>query len=288
MVKIKIKSFFHHDTSTWSHVVADTASAKAAIIDPVLDYEQSTGHIYTDFADEILRYIEQQQLEPVYLLETHAHADHLSASDYLRNKTDAKIVIGKLITQVQSTFAKIYNESSEFCTDGSQFDILLSESQSLTLGESDIRVINTPGHTPACVSLLINDKDVFIGDTLFMPDTGTARCDFPAGDAGTLYDSIQKLYLLDDQVNMHLCHDYPPQGRTPVSSVTVGEQKTQNIHVHTGVSREAFIKLRTERDATLNKPRLILPSLQVNIRAGALPKPEANGTSYLKVPLNTL
>lgn len=288
MAKIKIKSFFHSDTSTWSHVVTDSVSLKAAIIDPVLDFEQNNGHITTASADELLAYIEEQQLDLDYILETHAHADHLSAGDYLRTKTGAQIVIGKLITQVQSTFAKVYNEDSDFLTDGSQFDILLNEGEQLALGESLIRVIDTPGHTPACVSLLVNDKDVFIGDTLFMPDTGTARCDFPNGDAGILYDSIQKLFALDESVNMHLCHDYPPNGRTPVSVVTVAEQKAKNIHVRKGISREKFVRIRTERDATLAKPKLILPSLQVNIRAGALPKAEANGISYLKVPLNTL
>ncbi len=288
MAKIKIKSFFHTDTSTWSHVLTDTASLKAAIIDPVLDFEQNNGHTSTESADELLAYIEEQQLDLDYILETHAHADHLSAGDYLRTKTGAQIVIGKLITQVQTTFAKLYNETNDFLTDGSQFDVLLSAGEQLALGESLIQVIDTPGHTPACVSLLVNDTDVFIGDTLFMPDTGTARCDFPGGDAGVLYDSIQRLFALDDQVNMHLCHDYPPEERKPVSVVTVAEQKANNIHVRTGISREEFIRIRTERDATLAKPRLILPSLQVNIRAGALPKPEANGISYLKIPLNTL
>lgn len=288
MAKIKIKSFFHEDTSTWSHVVTDSVSLKTAIIDPVLDFEQSNGHITTESADELLAYIAEQKLDLDYILETHAHADHLSAGDYLRKKTGAQIVIGKLITQVQNTFAKLYNEADDFLVDGSQFDILLNEGEQLALGESLIRVIDTPGHTPACVSLLVNDKDIFIGDTLFMPDTGTARCDFPDGDAGVLYDSIQKLFELDDQVNMHLCHDYPPEERKPVSVVTVAEQKANNIHVRKGISREEFVRIRTERDAILAKPKLILPSLQVNIRAGALPKPEANGISYLKVPLNTL
>ncbi len=288
MAKIKIKSFFHQDTSTWTHLVVDVVTSVAAIVDPVLDYVQSAGRTYTEFADEQLQYIKAQGLTLTYILETHAHADHLSAGHYLREQTGAKIVIGKLITQVQSTFAKIYNEGPNFLTNGSQFDILLSEGETLALGESTIRVINTPGHTPACVSLMINETDIFIGDTLFMPDTGTARCDFPDGDAGVLYDSIQKLFALDDQVNMHLCHDYPPADRAPVSTVTVAEQRANNIHVHTGISREDFVKIRTERDATLDMPRLILPSLQVNIRAGDVPEPESNGISYLKVPLNTL
>lgn len=288
MANIKIKSFFHEDTSTWSHVITDVASLKTAIIDPVLDFDQSSGHTSTESADELVAYIKDQQLDLDYILETHAHADHLSAGDYLRTKTGAQIVIGKLITQVQATFAKLYNEPADFLVNGSQFDVLLSVGERLALGESLIKVIGTPGHTPACVSLLVNDTDVFIGDTLFMPDTGTARCDFPGGDAGVLYDSIQRLFALDDQVNMHLCHDYPPGERKPVSVVTVAEQKANNIHARTGISREEFIRIRTERDATLAKPRLILPSLQVNIRAGALPKPEANGISYLKVPLNTL
>lgn len=288
MANIKIKSFFHTDTSTWTHLVTDKDSLKTAVIDPVLDFEQSSGRATTESADEVLAYLSENQLDLDYILETHAHADHLSAGDYLRQQSGAPIVIGQQITQVQGTFARLYNEPADFKLDGSQFDILLQEGEQLALGNSLIRVMDTPGHTPACVSFLVNDTDVFIGDTLFMPDTGTARCDFPEGDAGVLYDSIQKLFQLDGRVNMHLCHDYPPADRAPVSTVTVAEQKADNVHVGGQVSREAFIRIRTERDATLAKPKLILPSLQVNIRAGALPKAEANGVSYLKLPLNAL
>lgn len=283
-----VKSFFHQDTSTWAHILADKESKRAAVIDPVLDYRTEDGHVSTEFADKLLDYMAKEQLMLSYILETHIHADHLSAGDYLRQRTQAPIVVGNKVGQIQKTFSKVFNESSDFAVDGRQFDKLVGEGDVLLLGKTSIRVLNTPGHTPACVSYIVNDRIVFIGDTLFMNDTGSARCDFPAGDAGTLYDSVQKLYALGDHVIMYLCHDYPPHGRDVQATISVAKQRQHNIHIHQGISRDEFIAVRNERDASLNKPRLILPSLQVNIRAGALPEAESNGVSYLKVPINLI
>lgn len=288
MSAVIITSFLHQDTSTYTHVLSDRATGCTAIIDPVLDFDQKSGRTSTISADQVLAHIRAHDLTLKYVLETHAHADHLSSADYIRRQSGARVVIGKPIVQVQQTFGKIFNEGERFKADGQQFDLLLGEGDELTLGNSLIRVMNTPGHTPACISYVVNDRDVFVGDTLFMPDIGTARCDFPGGDAGTLYDSIQRLLALGDEVVLHLCHDYPPADRPMSSSCTVADQKAANIHVRTGISRDEFIALRTRRDATLDMPRLILPSLQVNIRAGALPEPEANGVAYLKLPLNLL
>lgn len=240
-------------------------------------------------AELTIKQIESVGIEEIPdILETHIHADHLSAGDYLRQRTQAPIVVGNKVGQIQKTFSKVFNESSDFAVDGRQFDKLVGEGDVLLLGKTSIRVLNTPGHTPACVSYIVNDRIVFIGDTLFMNDTGSARCDFPAGDAGTLYDSVQKLYALGDHVIMYLCHDYPPHGRDVQATISVAKQRQHNIHIHQGISRDEFIAVRNERDASLNKPRLILPSLQVNIRAGALPEAESNGVSYLKVPINLI
>lgn len=288
MSAVTITSFLHEDTSTYTHVLTDTATGCSAIIDPVLDFDQKSGRTSTLSTDQILAQIRNQGLTLQYVLETHAHADHLSSADYIRRQSGARVVIGKPIVQVQETFRKIFNEDERFQADGHQFDLLLGEGDELALGNSLIRVMNTPGHTPACISYVVNGQDVFVGDTLFMPDVGTARCDFPGGDAGTLYDSIQRLLALGDEVVLHLCHDYPPAERPMSSRCTVAEQKAANIHVRTGINRDEFIALRTRRDATLDMPRLILPSLQVNIRAGAFPQAEANGVSYLKLPLNLL
>lgn len=288
MNSFAIESFFHQETFTWSHILVDKATNKAAIVDPVLDYRPEDGHITTEFADQLLSYVAEHQLQLEYLLETHIHADHLSAGDYLRQQTQAKIVVGENVSLIQQTFSKIYNEASSFPVDGRQFDILVGDNDVLQLGQTSIKVLSTPGHTPACVSYLVNNDAVFIGDTLFMSDTGSARCDFPAGDAGTLYDSVQKLFALGDEVVMYLCHDYPPTGRALAATETVGQQRQHNIHLGQKISRAEFIKIRTQRDAGLSKPRLILPSLQVNIRAGALPEAEDNGVRYLKVPLNLI
>jgi len=283
---VSIQSYFHEDTFTATHLVVDKASGEALIVDPVMDFDQKSGNTGFEFIDQILA--DAEGLKLTYVLETHAHADHLSAGGYIRQRTGAKVVIGKPITQVQSTFAKIFNEGPEFKSDGHQFDLLVNEGDELQLGENTIRVLATPGHTPACVSYVLNDSDVFIGDTLFMPDVGSARCDFPGGDAATLYQSVQKLLNLGDAVLMHLCHDYPPEGREIQTSITVAKQKAENIHLGNNTSEADFIALRTSRDKQLQVPRLILPSLQVNIRAGALPEAEDNGISYLKMPLNLL
>lgn len=288
MSSFSVESFFHHETSTWTHVLYDLESKQAAIFDPVLDYRAEDGHISTEFADAILDYVAKEQLTLKYLIETHIHADHLSAGSYLREKSAAKIVVGKHIDLIQRTFSEIFNEGENFPVDGSQFDLLVDEGDALDLGETQLTVLNTPGHTPACVSFVVNKSAVFIGDTLFMSDTGSARCDFPAGDAEVLYDSVQKLYQLGDEVRMYLCHDYVTEGREVQPYTTVGEQRLHNIHLHQGIDKEDFVALRTERDASLAKPRLILPSLQVNIRAGALPHAENNGVVYLKVPINLI
>jgi glyoxylase-like metal-dependent hydrolase (beta-lactamase superfamily II) len=282
-----IQSYIHEDTSTFTHLLVDDGSLSCAIVDPVLDYDPKSGKTDTGFIDRILDDIASRALNLKLVLETHAHADHLTSAAYIREKTGASIVIGQEIKGIQKTFASIFNETGDFRADGSQFDILLGDGAELLLGDTRIKSIATPGHTPACASYVINESDVFVGDTLFMPDVGTARCDFPGGDAGTLYDSIGKLLALGDDVVLHMCHDYPPESRTELrSAVTVGEQRRDNIHVGDKHSRDDFIAMRTKRDSGLAMPRLIFPSLQVNIRAGDFPAPENNGVSYLKVPLN--
>jgi len=281
-----IKSFYHHPTYTWTHVLSDPATGKAAIIDPVLDYDGASAHTGTESVDEVLQYVKDNNLDVEYVLETHAHADHLTAAKHIQETLKTPVIIGDGIKKVQKTFKPIYNLGAGFSTDGSQFDRLMTEGEVIKVGDLELKALHTPGHTNDSMSYLV-DKDVFIGDTLFAPDYGTARCDFPGGDAGKLYDSIQKLYALGDDVVMHLCHDYPPEHREPQSAFTVAEQKKHNVHVHEGVTREEFIALRTARDKTLAAPRLIIPSIQVNIRAGAFPEPEGNGMVYLKTPLNT-
>jgi glyoxylase-like metal-dependent hydrolase (beta-lactamase superfamily II) len=284
----RIHSYFHAETFTFSHWILDTDSGLSALVDPVLDFDQKSGRTASVFVDGILADINSAGSTLTLVLETHAHADHLSAGDYVRTRTAAQIVIGKPITAVQKTFAAIFNEGPDLALDGSQFDVLVSDGDVLALGNSRIQVLATPGHTPACVSYYLNDTDVFVGDTLFAPDVGSARCDFPGGDATTLHASVQRLLALGDEVIMHMCHDYPPTDRAVISAVSVGEQRLGNIHIREGVTSDEFVLLRTTRDANLDMPRLILPSLQVNIRAGAFPAPEANGTSYLKMPLNLL
>ena len=283
-----IQTFFHDETFTFTHWVQDQSTSQVALVDPVLDFDQKSGRTRTDFIDHILASINESGAKVALVLETHAHADHLSAGDYIRQKTDAQVLIGRPIIQVQETFANLFNEGDEFKADGHQFDRLVADGDVISLGESRFEVLATPGHTPACVSYLLNGRDVFVGDTIFMPDIGSARCDFPGGDARILHNSVQRLLSLGDDVVMHLCHDYPPVGRSHVSAVTIAEQKERNIHMRAGITCEKFVEMREARDATLEMPRLILPSLQVNIRAGALPVAESNGISYLKLPLNAL
>jgi glyoxylase-like metal-dependent hydrolase (beta-lactamase superfamily II) len=283
----QVKGFFDPATFTVSYVVHDPTSKKAAIIDPVLDFSPRNGRTSTASADGLLSYISEQQLELVWLLESHAHADHLSAAHYLHEKTGAPIVIGSHITDVQRVFGALF-EADDVKPDGGDFGHLVSEGEALLLGELEIAVLHTPGHTPACVTYLIGDA-AFVGDTLFMPDYGTARADFPGGDAATLYRSIRKILALPSQTRIFVGHDYLPEGRSNFHwETSVAEQKAQNVHAHDGISEDAFVAMRTARDATLDAPQLILPSLQVNIRAGAMPPPSAEGHVYLRIPVNAI
>ncbi|MDP3825859.1 MAG: MBL fold metallo-hydrolase [Polaromonas sp.] len=282
-----VTSFFDPDTWTVSHVVHEKEGGACAIVDAVLDYDARSGRTRTTSADKLAAFVQENKLQVAWILETHAHADHLSAAHYLRGKLGGKIAIGAAITQVQTTFKRIFNLEPGFQTDGRQFDRLLQDGETLSIGALQVRALSVPGHTPACMAYLVGDA-VFVGDTLFMPDVGTARCDFPGGDAAVLYRSVHRLLGLPPETRLFMCHDYPPEGRSPVWETTVAEQRAKNIHVHDGVSEDEFVKMRTARDATLDMPTLILPSVQVNIRAGEMPPAEGNGVSYLKIPLNAL
>ncbi|QEY60307.1 MBL fold metallo-hydrolase [Pseudomonas sp. C27(2019)] len=284
----EVTSFFDPATSTYSYVVRDPASQSCAVIDSVLDYDPASGRTNTQSAEEIVAFVREQKLTVEWLLETHVHADHLSAAPYLKQQLGGQLAIGAKITTVQKVFAKIFNAEPQFTTDGSQFDRLLSEGDILNVGGLSVQVMHTPGHTPACLSYVIGDA-VFVGDTLFMPDYGTARCDFPGGDARTLYASIQRLFELPDSTRVFLCHDYKAPGREEhCNETTIAAERQHNIHVREGVSADEFVAMRTARDATLSMPTLILPSVQVNMRAGELPPAEDNGVRYLKIPLNSL
>ncbi|MCG2634381.1 MAG: MBL fold metallo-hydrolase [Gammaproteobacteria bacterium] len=287
MNKPEVTSFFHRPTYTFTHVVADPDDKHCAIIDPVLDFDQASGRTRTEFSDQVLELVTRTGLEVCFILETHAHADHLSSATYLQAKTAAPIGIGEQISSVQTVFKGLFNEGDDLATDGSQFNRLLKDGEQFAIGSLTCEVLHTPGHTPACVSYRVGDA-IFVGDTLFMPDYGTARADFPGGDAGTLYESIQRILALPDETRMFLCHDYEVPGREFTGETTVGAQKAGNIHIKTGVTAQAFTAFRNGRDKTLSMPQLILPSLQVNIRAGNFPAPEENGVSYLKLPLNQL
>ncbi len=282
-----IESFFDAVTSTVSHVIYDQVGGHAAVIDPVLDFDVKSGRTSTASADKILHFIHEHQLTLAWILETHAHADHLSSAKYLQKNLGGKIAIGAHIGSVQGTFKKLFNLEDSFAVDGSQFDVLLDDNQVFQIGQLEAKALFVPGHTPADMAYQIEDA-VFIGDTMFSPDTGTARCDFPGGDAQQLYRSIQKLLVLPPETRLFLCHDYPPAERHHLSMSTVAEQRAGNIHVHDGVSEAQFISMRKKRDATLTVPILILPAVQVNIRAGNFPPAESNGNSYLKIPLNIL
>jgi glyoxylase-like metal-dependent hydrolase (beta-lactamase superfamily II) len=283
-----VKGFFDDQTSTISYVVVDPVTKRAAIVDPVLDFDLKSGHTSTVHADKLLAYIRNHGLEVEWILETHAHADHLSGARYLKEKVGGRVAIGENIRAVQATFKTLYNLERSFLPDGEQFDHLFKDAEVFRIGEVEAKALLVPGHTPADMAYVIDDDAVFVGDTLFMPDVGSARADFPGGDASTLYRSIRRILGLPPQTTIYVCHDYAPKGRTPMWQTTVAEQRANNIHVHDGVNEEAFVKMRKARDATLELPALILPSLQVNIRAGRLPPPEDNGTSYLKIPLNAL
>lgn len=282
-----VLSFFDSATGSWSYLVVDPHSRQAAVIDPVLDYDAASARTARSGVDRLLQAVRERHLDVAWILETHAHADHLTAAAYLKAQLGAPVAIGTGIRAVQQTFARIFNLGEEFAADGSQFDRLLVDGDSLPLGNLAIRVLATPGHTSDSVSYLIGDA-VFVGDTLFMPDVGSARCDFPGGDAATLYHSVQRLYALGDRMRLFVCHDYPPTDRQAQCESSVAAQRAGNIHLRDGVSLDAFIALRTARDATLGMPRLILPSIQVNIRAGQPPPPESNGVSYLKLPIDVL
>lgn len=282
-----IQAFFDPATSTVSYIVADPASGEAAIIDPVLDFDARSARVSTASADAVLAALARQDLRLTHVLETHAHADHLSAAAYLRAKTGATIVIGAHIRDVQETFIPLF-EADDLKADGAVFGRLVEDGDTIPLGQFAIRVMHTPGHTPACVTYLVEDA-AFVGDTLFMPDYGTARADFPGGDAGALYRSIHKILALPAATRIFVGHDYLPPGRDQIRwETTVAEQQAQNIHVHDGVSEDAFVAMRQARDATLAAPNLILPSLQVNIRAGEMPPASPGGHVFLRLPVNAL
>lgn len=282
-----VKGFYDPATGTISYVVADPATDHAAIIDSVLDYDPKSGRTSTASADAVIDHVTAGGLAVDWLLETHAHADHLSAAPYLKDRVGGTIAVGEHITTVQSTFKQLFNAEPAFATDGSQFDRLFRDGEVFRIGGLEARVMHTPGHTPACITYVIGDA-AFVGDTLFMPDYGTARADFPGGDAAALYRSIRKILALPPATRLFLCHDYPPEGRGPAWETTVAAQSEANIHVHDGISEAEFVEMRTSRDATLPMPVLLLPAVQVNMRAGRLPPPEGNGVSYLKIPVNAV
>lgn len=283
-----VKEFFDAPTNTYSYVVCDAAARKCAIVDCVLEYAANSGRTSHAGADLIIDYVRREGLDVEWVLETHVHADHLSAAPYIQEKLGGKLAIGENITIVQETFGNLFNAGSKFKRDGSQFDVLFKDGDTFSVGQITGRALHTPGHTPACMTFVIGNA-CFVGDTLFMPDYGTARCDFPGGDAGTLYDSIQKIFELPDETRLFMCHDYGAEGREGFAfETTVAEEKARNIHVHTGVSRDEFVKMRTARDAQLDLPKIILPSVQVNMRAGHLPPAEENGLRYLKIPIDAV
>ena len=282
-----IQAFFDPVTWTVTYVVWDAATQRAAVIDPVLDYDFKSGHTSTASASQVLAYLAEHDLQVDWILETHAHADHLSGARYLQERVGGQIAIGENIRVVQATFKKLYNLERTFLPDGSQFDHLFEDGETFKIGEVDATAMLVPGHTPADMAYLI-DGSVFVGDTLFMPDVGSARADFPGGDARQLYASMRRLLDLPPETTMYVCHDYPPASRPPRWQTTVAEQRAHNIHVRDGVTEDEFVTMRQARDATLEVPTLILPSIQVNVRAGQLPPADENGVSYLRIPLNSL
>ena len=285
--RTKIQAFFDPKTWTVTYVVWDPSTLRAAVIDPVLDYDFKSGHTSTTSADQVLACVADHALQVDWILETHAHADHLSGARYLQQRVGGRIAIGENIREVQATFKVLYNLERSFLPDGRQFDRLFKDGETFRIGEVEATAMFVPGHTPADMAYLI-DGAIFVGDTLFMPDVGSARADFPGGDAHQLYRSMQRLLALPPETTMYVCHDYPPAAREPRWQTTVAEQRAHNIHVHDGITEDEFVAMRTARDATLEVPTLILPSIQVNVRAGQLPPPDENGVSYLRIPLNTL
>lgn len=286
-IKPQVHGIFDPATWTVTYVVYEKEGAPCAIIDSVLDYDPKSGRTRTDSADKVIAFVREKNLSVAWILETHAHADHLTAAPYLKNKLGGKTAIGDHIGAVQKVFKSIFHLESEFSTDGSQFDHLLKDGEHFSIGALSASTMYVPGHTPACVAFHIGDA-VFVGDTMFMPDVGTARCDFPGGDAKTLYASVKKILSLPEETRLFMCHDYPPTDRAVAFETTVGEQRRKNIHVHDGISETEFVDMRTRRDATLEMPVLILPAVQINIRAGNMPPAESNGVAYVKIPLNAL
>ena len=288
MLNAQVETFFHKQTATFSYVVHQVGNASCAIIDSVLDYDPKSGRTSTACADQIIAYVSRNQLRVQWILETHAHADHISAAAYLKERLGGQTGIGAHIVQVQSVFQDILNLGPEFAANASQFDQVFEDGQVFAIGDLAVRALHVPGHTPADVAYCIEGVGVFAGDTLFMPDVGTARCDFPGGDAHALYESIQRILSLGDDTLLYLCHDYPPESRARQCCVSVKEQREHNIHVRDGISADEFVAMRIERDKTLDMPALIIPSIQINIRAGQYPEPDSNGIRYLKTPLNVL
>lgn len=286
LIKPIVKAFFDNETNTFSYVVTDPNSRQSAIIDSVLNYEAASAITHTTSADEMIDYIQQNSLSINWILETHVHADHLTASQYLKQKVGGVVAISEKIAVVQETFSAIYNLEPKYSNATRSFDYLFKDGEHFKIGEIDAYNIPTPGHTPACLSYVIGDA-VFVGDTLFMPDYGTARCDFPKGSAATLFDSVQKLFALDGDMRVFLCHDYLPEDRDHfVYESSIAEQKKHNIHINESIKKEDFVQMRNQRDATLAMPKLILPAIQINMQAGQFPEPEENGIRYLKIPFN--
>ncbi len=286
-VKPEVTSFFDDATNTFSYVVKDPGSTACAIVDSVLDFDYASGRTSFNSANEIIAFVEGHGLKVEWLIETHVHADHLSAAPYLQARLGGRLGIGRHITTVQEVFGKVFNEGSEFQRDGSQFDRLFDDGDTYTVGGMTVFAINTPGHTPACMTHVCGDA-AFVGDTLFMPDGGTARADFPGGDARELYRSIRKVLSLPGEMRLFICHDYGPGGREIRNLTTVQEERTSNIHVRDGITEDEFVRVRTERDASLGMPKLIIPSIQVNMRGGRLPEPDEKGNRFLKVPIDAL
>lgn len=284
---MQVEPFFDEATFTYSYIVLDTDTNKAAVVDSVWDYDPKSGRTSTASADALIARLQELGAQLDWILETHVHADHLSAAPYIQEKLGGKLAIGEHIVTVQNVFGKLFNEGTEFARDGSQFDVLMKDGDEFSIGNLKCKALHTPGHTPACMTYLIEDC-AFVGDTLFMPDFGTARCDFPGGDAQILFESIHKIYSLPPETKLMMCHDYMPGGREAKYMTTVAEQRANNLHVRDGVAVEQFVEMRTAKDKTLSMPVLILPAVQVNMRAGHLPEPEANGMRYLKIPLNAV
>ena len=288
---MQIEHFFDPDTSTLTYIVADMERRQCAVVDSVLDFDPKSGRTSTRSADRVIARVRELNLEIAWILETHVHADHLSAAPHIKEQLGGRTAVGARITDVQIEFARLFNAGALFACDGRQFDCLLEDGEVFNIGAIGVRALHTPGHTPACVTYVMEhneDRVAFVGDTLFMPDFGTARCDFPGGSASTLYRSIKRLLALPESTVLYMCHDYQPGGRELRCSSTVAHERQENVHVHDGVSEVEFVRMRTARDATLSMPALLLPSVQVNMRAGNFPLPEPNGRRYLKIPIDAI